>query len=400
MIPKAYRLVLNAGSSSLKFKLFDGSNDDVLLSGLAERIGEQGSNLQIKGLGNDITVNQDLPNHKEAMAALVAQWISLTNDEQLGEKVSLVGHRVVHGGEKFHAPVLVTEEVKQEIERLAVLAPLHNPPNLTGIISAEAVFPEAKQVAVFDTAFHQSMPPHAYRYAVPDELYKEYGIRVYGFHGTSHKYVSNKAISYLELTNKPSKIITLHLGNGCSMAAIKDGKCIDTSMGLSPLAGLIMGTRSGDIDPSLYLLLSQKGFDIAQIDQILNKKSGLVGLAQENDLRELSKRYDAGDQVAILALWMYAYRIKKYIGAYTAALNGLDAIVFTAGVGENSKLMRKLVCDSMNFLGLELDNTLNEKPLNDDISELNFSSSYTKILVVKTNEELEILHEASALLAE
>jgi acetate kinase len=400
MIPKAYRLVLNACSSSLKFKLFDSSNDDVLLSGLAERIGEQGSNLQIKGLGNDITVNQDLPDHKEAMAALVAQWISLTNDEQLGEKVSLVGHRVVHGGEKFHAPVLVTEEVKQEIERLAVLAPLHNPPNLTGIISAEAVFPKAKQVAVFDTAFHQSMPPHAYRYAVPDELYKEYGIRVYGFHGTSHKYVSNKAISYLELTNKPSKIITLHLGNGCSMAAIKDGKCIDTSMGLSPLAGLIMGTRSGDIDPSLYLLLSQKGFDIAQIDQILNKKSGLVGLAQENDLRELSKRYDAGDQVAILALWMYAYRIKKYIGAYTAALNGLDAIVFTAGVGENSKLMRKLVCDSMNFLGLELDNTLNEKPLNDDISELNFSSSYTKILVVKTNEELEILHEASALLAE
>lgn len=392
-----YRLVLNAGSSSLKFKLFDGSHDQVLLSGLAERIGEQGSNLQIKGLGNDITVEQDLPSHTEAMAALVKQWISLTNDEQLGLKVVLVGHRVVHGGDKFHAPVVITQEVKQEIEKLSALAPLHNPPNLTGIISAEAVFPNAKQVAVFDTAFHQSMPAHAYRYAIPEELYQEHGIRVYGFHGTSHKYVSDKAIVHLGLTNKPSKLITLHLGNGCSMAAVKDGKCIDTSMGLSPLAGLIMGTRSGDIDPSLYLLLSQKGFTIAQIDQILNKKSGLIGLAKENDLRELSKRYEAGDEQAILALWMYAYRIKKYIGAYTAALNGLDAIVFTAGVGENSKLMRKLVCDSMNFLGIELDNSLNEKAMPEEVTELNFSSSYTKILVVKTNEELEILHEATAL---
>jgi len=397
MLATEYRLILNAGSSSLKFKLFDGLHDEVLLSGLAERIGEQGSNLQIKGLGNDILVSQDLPDHKEAMAALVLQWISLTNDKQLGEKVVLVGHRVVHGGDKFQAPVEVTEEVKQEIEKLSVLAPLHNLANLTGIVSAEAVFPNAKQVAVFDTAFHQSMPAHAYRYAIPEELYQEHGIRVYGFHGTSHKFVSEKAIAYLEFEKKPSKIITLHLGNGCSMAAIKDGKCIDTSMGLSPLAGLIMGTRSGDIDPSLYLLLSQKGYNIAQIDQILNKKSGLLGLAKENDLRELSRRYDAGDEVAILALWMYAYRIKKYIGAYTAALNGLDAMVFTAGVGENSKLMRKLVCDSMNFLGIELDNTLNDKPLTEEITELNFSSSYTKILVVKTNEELEILQEATAL---
>lgn len=397
MAETKYRLVLNAGSSSLKFKLFDGFKDDVLLSGLAERIGEQGSNLQIKGLGEDVSVELTLANHKEAMAALVKQWVRLTNDELLGEKVILVGHRVVHGGEKFHAPVLVTQEVKQEIEKLSVLAPLHNPANLTGVVSAELVFPNAKQVAVFDTAFHQSMPAHAYRYAIPDDLYKEFGIRVYGFHGTSHKYVSEQAINYLGLQNKPSKIITLHLGNGCSMAAIKDGKCIDTSMGLSPLAGLIMGTRSGDIDPSLYLLLSQKGYDIAQIDQILNKKSGLIGLTQENDLRELSKRYEAGDDIAILALWMYAYRIKKYIGAYTAALNGLDAMIFTAGVGENSKLMRKLVCDSMNFLGIELDNSRNEMPLKEDIAELNFSSSYTKILVVKTNEELEILHEATAL---
>lgn len=397
MAETKYRLVLNAGSSSLKFKLFDGFKDDVLLSGLAERIGEQGSNLQIKGLGEDVSVELTLANHKEAMAALVKQWVRLTKDELLGEKVILVGHRVVHGGEKFHAPVQVTQEVKQEIEKLSVLAPLHNPANLTGIVSAELVFPNAKQVAVFDTAFHQSMPAHAYRYAIPDDLYKEFGIRVYGFHGTSHKYVSEQAINYLGLQNKPSKIITLHLGNGCSMAAIKDGKCIDTSMGLSPLAGLIMGTRSGDIDPSLYLLLSQKGYDIAQIDQILNKKSGLIGLTQENDLRELSKRYEAGDDVAILALWMYAYRIKKYIGAYTAALNGLDAMIFTAGVGENSKLMRKLVCDSMNFLGIELDNSRNEMPLKEDIAELNFSSSYTKILVVKTNEELEILHEATAL---
>lgn len=397
MAETKYRLVLNAGSSSLKFKLFAGFKDDVLLSGLAERIGEQGSNLQIKGLGEDVSVELTLANHKEAMAALVKQWVRLTKDELLGEKVILVGHRVVHGGEKFHAPVQVTQEVKQEIEKLSVLAPLHNPANLTGIVSAELVFPNAKQVAVFDTAFHQSMPAHAYRYAIPDDLYKEFGIRVYGFHGTSHKYVSEQAINYLGLQNKPSKIITLHLGNGCSMAAIKDGKCIDTSMGLSPLAGLIMGTRSGDIDPSLYLLLSQKGYDIAQIDQILNKKSGLIGLTQENDLRELSKRYEAGDDVAILALWMYAYRIKKYIGAYTAALNGLDAMIFTAGVGENSKLMRKLVCDSMNFLGIELDNSRNEMPLKEDIAELNFSSSYTKILVVKTNEELEILHEATAL---
>lgn len=394
-----YRLVLNAGSSSLKFKLFDGVQDRLILSGMAEKIGEEGSQLLIeKEDGSKIIESYDLSNHSDAMTALVDQWVNLLEDSALGTKVTLVGHRVVHGGEMFKEPVLITNEVKASIEDLSVLAPLHNPANLIGINSAEEVFPAAKQVAIFDTAFHQTMPRHAYRYAVPKEWYKTHAVRAYGFHGTSHKYVSEQAIQHLGLEGKSSKIITLHLGNGCSVSAVKDGECIDTSMGLSPLGGLIMGSRSGDIDPSLYVFLQRKGFSTLDIDRVLNKESGLLALAGNNDLREVGRRFEEGEPDAVLALEMYAYRIRKYIGSYVAALNGLDALVFTAGVGENSALVRKLVCSNLDALGLSLDEQKNKSLEKKTISEIQKSNVEVRILVVSTDEELEILHQATKMM--
>jgi acetate kinase len=393
-----YRLVLNAGSSSLKFKLFDGSSERVLLSGLAERIGEaQGKIVVSPEEGGAVQKEYTLTNHQEALEHLLALWKEVLNDPELGQKVQLVGHRVVHGGERFTQPVRIDTQVKQEIERLSVLAPLHNPPNLTGIQVAEEVFPQAVQVAVFDTAFHQSMPNFAYRYAIPQRFYTEHGIRVYGFHGTSHRYVARKAAAYLGPENA-QKIITLHLGNGCSMAAVHQGKCVDTSMGLSPLAGLIMGSRSGDIDPSVYLFLEREGYSNQQIDKLLNKESGLIGIAGENDFRELSARVAEGDELAQLAVKMYAYRIKKYIGAYAAALNGIDALVFTAGVGENSALVRELVCADMETLGVKLDLQKNAEKGKQQLRELQQASSKVKILVVPTDEELEILSASTELL--
>jgi acetate kinase len=312
--------------------------------------------------------------------------------------MQLVGHRVVHGGEAFTAPVLIDDEVKVKIEELAILAPLHNPANLIGIRSAERVFPKASQVAIFDTAFHQTMPAHAYRYAVPTHWYKEHGVRMYGFHGTSHKYVAEQAMAYLASHGKTENIISLHLGNGCSITAVKNGHCIDTSMGLSPLGGLIMGSRSGDIDPSLYVFLNRKGFSIQEIDRILNKESGLIALAGDNDLREVGKRYEEGDRAAILAIEMYAYRIKKYIGSYVAALNGLDTLVFTAGVGENSALVRKLVCEDMDVFGIQLHEALNNGLKPTKIIEIQKPNASVRILVIPTDEELEILHQASDLI--
>jgi acetate kinase len=394
-----YRLVLNAGSSSLKFKLFAGSNDDLILSGLAEKIGEEGSRLQINGIGAaNVSINSVMQNHSDAMSALVHNWKKLLDDPELGKKVVLVGHREVHGGELFKEPIRISEEVKKKIEELSILAPLHNPANLIGIRSAEEVFPSAVQVAIFDTAFHQTMPDYAYQYAVPEEWYKNHGVRVYGFHGTSHKYVSQQAINYLGLKSKGSKIICLHLGNGCSVSAVQDGQCIDTSMGLSPLGGLVMGTRSGDIDPSLYVFLERKGLSTQEVDRILNKESGLTALAGNNDLRELSKRYNEGDHKAILALTLYTYRIKKYIGSYIAALNGLDALVFTAGVGENSALIRKLVCQNLEALGLAIDEDKNLLKTSQAIFEIQKSNAAVRILVISTDEELEILHQATRLM--
>lgn len=399
MSSQSYRLILNAGSSSLKFKLYANPENEVVLSGLAERIGEK--NGRIKAESSSDKFEQELPleNHQEALKALVHSWTSLTGDAQLGDKIVLVGHRVVHGGESFHEPVQITEQVKDTIRKLSVLAPLHNPANLTGIEACEQIFTNSIQVAVFDTAFHQSMQAKAYRYAVPNKFYQEEGVRVYGFHGTSHKYVSEKAISHLKKEGFPAeKIVTLHLGNGCSMAAVHNGACVDTTMGLSPLAGLMMGTRSGDIDPSIYLFLSKKGYSVEAIDKMLNKESGLVGIAGENDLRELSKSYEKGDKEAVLALEMYTYRIKKFIGAYAASMNGLDAIVFTAGVGENSTLVRKLVCTELSFLGIQLSEQANMKRASSEILNLSDSDATCQILVVPTDEEVEILNESTEFL--
>ncbi|EOZ97021.1 Acetate kinase [Indibacter alkaliphilus LW1] len=386
-------LVLNSGSSSIKYQLFDMPNESPICSGLVDRIGLESSTIKHKTFidaEEDIfQISLHLKDH-EAGLELVTQ---LLTDPQKGVlknvgEVEAIGHRVVHGGEQFASTALITKEVKNKIRALFELAPLHNPPNYTGIEVAERIFPTSKQVAVFDTAFHQSMPPRAYRFAIPKEMYFELGIRAYGFHGSSHQYVSKKAIEYLK--NDNSKIITIHLGNGSSMAAIKNGKSIDTSMGLGPMGGLMMGTRCGDIDPSIiFYLINEKGFGPKEVNELLNKKSGMLGVAGYSDMRDVKKAIEKGDKEAKLAYELYAYRIQKYIGAYAASMNGLDAIVFTAGIGENDPDMRAAVCMDMDFLGIQMDPLANQK-LSSEIREVNTVSSKTKILVIPTNEELEI----------
>jgi acetate kinase len=303
---------------------------------------------------------------------------------------------VVHGGESFAAATPITAAVKAEIQRLSALAPLHNPANYVGIEVAERVFAQARQVAVFDTAFHQTLPEYAFRYALPTALYTEQRIRKYGFHGTSHQYVAAQAASYLE---KPdAKLITIHLGNGCSMAAVRGGQSLDTSMGFSPLAGLVMGTRSGDIDPAVLLhLLGPLGYTSAQLTELLNRESGMLGLTGANDMRDISAALAAGDARARLAYDLYAYRIRQYIGAYVAVLNGVDAIIFTAGVGENDALVRTRVCENMEFFGLALDETKNQQRT-PGLRELNQPQGRVKILVIPTAEELEIARQCAGLL--
>ena len=325
-------------------------------------------------------------------------------DDEIGvikstKEIQAVGHRVVHGGSSFSAPTLITTEVKDEIRKLCEIAPLHNPAHLEGIIVAEEIFVEAKQIIVFDTAFHQTMPEVAYKYAIPNHFLTENKLRVYGFHGTSHKYVSEKAIEYLKSQNKPyQNIITVHLGNGCSITAVKDGKCIDTSMGFTPISGLIMGTRSGDIDASvLFYMMKELNYTVDELSTLLQKQSGMLGLTGFSDLREIEAKAGEGNKECQLALDMNAYRIRKYIGSYTAALNGLDAIVFTAGIGENSSLMRKLVCADMDFYGLQLDDAVNEVR-SKEIREINTPESKTKILVIPTNEEIEIANQVHHLM--
>jgi acetate kinase len=299
---------------------------------------------------------------------------------------------LVHGGEAFTKTVVITDEVKEKVKELFPLAPLHNPANLIGVEVAEKVFPNATQIGVFDTAFHQTMPELAFRYAVPNEMYTEMGIRKYGFHGTSHKFVSERATEYLQ--NPKAKIVTIHLGNGASMAAVDGGVCKDTSMGIGPLNGLIMGTRSGDIDPSIiFYLVEQKGYSVSEVSKILNKESGMKGLTGDTDMRDVEARYLKGEKYAILAYEMYAYRIQQYIGKYAATLNGLDAIVFTAGIGENDAIVRSLVCKNMEYFGLEIDEDLNSKR-SKEIREINIDGGSTKILVIPTNEELEIARQS------
>ena len=372
-------------------------------SGLVERIGLENSVITHRLFINDeekvITKTVDLPDH-EAGLKEVAQL--LTEGEtaviQDAADIDAVGHRIVHGGRAFASTTIITPEIKVKIKSLFQLAPLHNPANYTGVEIAELIFTRATQVAVFDTAFHQTMPEKAFRYAIPKSYYNDYNIRAYGFHGTSHKYVSEKALEYLG--NKAAKLITIHLGNGCSMAAIDKGICIDTSMGFGPLNGLIMGTRSGDIDPSIiFHLVNQYGFDVEHVSTLLNKRSGMVGLTGFSDMRDINNAQQQGDEEAELALEMYAYRIKKYIGAYAAALNGIDAIIFTAGVGENDAATRLRVCTNMNYLGLQIDPETNNLKTT-GIRQISSSNSAVKILIIPTNEELEIVKQCYQLLAQ
>ena len=388
-------VIINSGSSSIKYQLIDMPTKEVICSGMIDRIGLDTSNFTYKTNKDSIEEILPIPNHKVGLEKIS----NLLMDEKVGiikgtAEIEAVGHRVVHGGSLFSDTTLITEEVKQEIRQLCDLAPLHNPAHLEGIIVAEQIFTNAKQIAVFDTAFHQTMPEVAYKYAIPNYLLTENKIRAYGFHGTSHKYVSEKTIDYLESVNSLcTNIITIHLGNGCSITAVKDGKCIDHSMGFSPGNGLVMGTRSGDIDQAvIFYMVNSLGYSLNDVNTMLNKQSGMLGITGHSDLRDIEANAEKGDANCKLALDMNVYRIKKYIGAYAAAMNGIDAIVFTAGIGENSSFIRKSVCKDMEFFGIELDETKNEIR-SKEIREINTGNSKTKVLVVPTNEELEIANQ-------
>tara|TARA_R110000787_G_scaffold280522_1_gene391299 strand:- start:15425 stop:16609 length:1185 start_codon:yes stop_codon:yes gene_type:complete len=390
-------LVINAGSSSIKYQLIDMPSGVVKCVGLIERIGFKDAIFNHEK--GDEKYQEVLPilHHEDGMKKIATTLM----DKNIGvisnvQEIDAVGHRVVHGGSQFTKTVVITNTIKEKIKALSDLAPLHNPANLIGIEISTSVFSSAKQIAVFDTAFHQSMPREAYQYAIPQKFLKESKIRVYGFHGTSHKYVSEKAIDYLQKST--SNIITIHLGNGCSMSAIKDGKCIDTSLGFGPMNGLVMGTRSGDIDPSaLFYMHRALHMSMEKIYTMLQKESGLKGLTGFSDLREIEKAAQQGNQDCINALKLTAYRIKKFIGSYAAILNGLDAIVFTAGIGENSKTIRNMVCKNLDYLGIKIDvnkNNIRSK----ELREIQDENSFVKILVIPTNEEIEIAKQSFALL--
>lgn len=371
----------------------------VICSGLIERVGETDAKITHEVREKKFIETVEILNHKIGLQRMA----DLLTDKEFGvikspDEIEVVGHRVVHGGNSFTDTTLITREVKDQIRKLIPLAPLHNPANLEGIEMAEEIFVKAKQVAVFDTAFHQTIPEKAAKYAIPNRFFEEENIRLYGFHGISHKYVSEKAIDYLA---KPdSKIITLHLGNGCSMTAIKDGRSVDHSLGFAPLNGLIMGTRSGDIDHSIiFYLVDTLGYELNDVKNMLYKQSGMLGLTGFSDLRDIQREAEAGGKHCQLALEMNAYRAKKYIGAYTAAMNGLDAIVFTAGIGENSTVLRAMICDEMQFLGINLDAAKNGQRSN-ELVEISTTNSPVKILVIPTNEELEIAKQAYKLVSD
>lgn len=390
-------LVLNAGSSSLKYQVIEMPSQIVKCVGLVERIGMDDAIFTHEKDDEKHSETLPIKNHEVGLQKIAKTLL----DSKIGvinsvDEIEAIGHRVVHGGSKFSKTVLINQEIKDKIRELFDLAPLHNPANLTGIEIAETIFTSAKQIAIFDTAFHQTMPKEAYQYAIPNTYLEEHKIRAYGFHGTSHKYVSEKAIEYLG--EKSQKIITIHLGNGCSMSAIKDGKSIETSMGFSPTNGLIMGTRAGDIDQAvIFLLMKKLNKSADEVNNILQKESGMLGLTGFSDLREIEEAAEKGDEKCQNALQLAAYRIKKFIGSYTAILNGLDAIVFTAGIGENSDLMRELACKNLYFLGIDLDKNKN-KIRSKEIREIQSNESKVKILIIPTNEELEIAKQSYNLL--
>ena len=389
-------LVINCGSSSLKFQLIDSESESCLAKGLCERIGIEGSMITYAPEGGEKEKNvTSMPDHTEAIRLVLE---ALTNPKtgvvKSLDEIGAVGHRVVHGGEKFAQSVVIDDEVMKAIEECNDLAPLHNPANLIGINACKALMPKTPMVAVFDTAFHQTMPEEAYMYGLPYEYYKKYKIRRYGFHGTSHSYVSKRASEVLGMSYENLKIVVCHLGNGASVSAVKHGRCVDTSMGLTPLQGLIMGTRSGDIDPAIIEFLAHKeNKSIDEIMSVLNKKSGVLGLSDNlsSDFRDLEEGYHKGDENAIRAMKTFCYNVAKYIGAYAAAMNGVDVICFTAGVGENAALVRTFICEYLGYLGVKIDQEANGKRGEDTV--ISTIDSKTTVMVIPTNEELAIARE-------
>ncbi|MGB5480330.1 MAG: acetate kinase [Eudoraea sp.] len=390
-------LIINTGSSSIKFQLMHMPSESVLCSGMVDRIGLENGNLKYTKVDYETNEIQQFSSHRKGLNRVIELLLDPANGAITDvNEIDAVGHRVVHGGTAFSETTIITQDVKDKIGDLSQLAPLHNPHNLEGILIAEELFPNAKQVAVFDTAFHQTIPLKARKYAIPDEFYTKHGIQLYGFHGTSHKYVTEKAISFLD--KKVAKIISIHLGNGCSITAVHNGKSMDHSLGFAPSNGLIMGSRSGDIDHSMiFYLVESLGYSLREVNDLLNKKSGMLGLTGYSDLREIQAKANEGDAKCRLALEMNAYRIKKYIGAYSSVLNGLDALIFTAGIGENSSYLRELVCSEMDFLGIDLDMQKNAQKSH-GIREIQNDSSRVKILIIPTNEELEIAKQTFHLL--
>lgn len=392
-------LVINCGSSSLKYQLIDMSTEECMVQGLVERIGIEGSILTQKVEGKDkYIINTNIKDHKDAIKLVLEALVdSIHGVIKSMDEISAVGHRVVHGGEKYSDSVLIDDEVLKSIKDCIVLAPLHNPPNVIGIEACKELMPNTPMVAVFDTAFHQTMPKHAYICPVPYELYEKYGVRKYGFHGTSHKYVSYKVAETMGKDIKDLKIITCHLGNGCSLAAVKNGKSVDTSMGFTPLAGVMMGTRSGSIDPSVIsFLIEQHGYTIEQIDELLNKKSGILGISGvSSDFRDVLEAAESGNERAKLALEIFYYKVRTQIAAYAGAMGGVDVIVFTAGIGENSSITRREILKGLEFFGFTINNEKNE--LRGKIQEISNEDSRVKVYVVPTNEELMIARDTAKL---
>lgn len=395
-------LIINSGSSSIKYQLFDIEKKELMARGLVEKIGMQGSFLHnTRNDGDQVKLTGEIVDHQAGIEYILGVLISEKHGSIKSlDDIDAVGHRVVHGGEKFKGSVVIDNEVIRKIEEVAELAPLHNPPNLKGIYAVRNLLPELSQVAVFDTAFHQSMPDFAYMYAIPYSLYKKYGLRRYGFHGTSHKYVSEKACNLLGVDIKTRKIISCHLGNGASIAAIKYGQSVDTSMGLTPVEGMIMGTRSGDLDLGvLTFIMNKEEIRVQEANTLINKHSGLLGISGiSSDMREVQEAAASGNKRAELALKMYSYRIKKYLGAYCAAMNGIDIIVFTGGIGENDYHTRDQACCDMECLGIKLDREKNGEMIKGKEGIISSADSNITIVVIPTNEELVIAEETMGLL--
>lgn len=394
-------LVVNAGSSSLKYQLIDMDTEKVIAKGGCERIGIRGSRLVHKTDKGETDIEQDMPNHKVAIKLVLDALVNKDYGAiKSMDEIDAVGHRVVHSAEDFNKSVLLTDEVMEKCRKNAEFAPLHQPANLLGIEACREVMPNTAMGLVFDTAFHSTMPPYAYMYAIDYDDYKELKIRRYGFHGTSHKYVSQEAIKYLDRPAEGTKIVTCHLGGGSSISAVKDGKCVDTSMGFTPLPGVPMGTRSGDIDPAvLEYLAAKKNYSILDCINYLNKKCGVAGVSGvSSDFRDLTKAAAEGNERAQLALDMFAYNVKKYIGSYVAAMNGLDCLVFTAGIGENTCLVRKMICEGMDYLGISIDEEKNEQKNDGSIHDITGKDSKVRVLIIPTNEELVIARETKELI--